>query len=332
MANQSVNNVKLGAFVLGGILFLSLLLFMIGKNKNFFGSTYVLRARFANVSGLIMGNDVRFAGIHAGTVKAINILNDTVIEVSMIIDKKMLPIIHNNAVVSIATDGLVGNKVMNITPSQQPAALTREGDILLSKNALNTDDMLQTLYNTNNDVAIIAANLKTTIQNINNSSSLNGLLNDGAIPRNLDAAMMNVRAVTSQAKAVIDTLYAIVKNVKDGKGSIGMLLADTVFASKLNETVLKVKSVGNGADRLVNELNTIATGIQQDIDHGKGTANALLKDSMTVKKIDESLDNIQKGTDGFNQNMEALKHNFLLRGYFKRQEKQKQKDAAKARK
>ena len=68
-------------------------------------------------------------------------------------------------------------------------------------------------------------------------------------------------------------------------------------------------------------------GIREDVSNGRGPVNALLKDSMMVIKLNASLDNIQKGTDGFNQNMEALKHNFLLRGYFRKQEKQKRKES-----
>ncbi len=77
MAKRVVNNVKLGIFVLGGLLFLVFLLYMIGKNRNMFGNTYVLKARFENVSGLVAGNNVRFSGIQAGTVKKVKILNDT---------------------------------------------------------------------------------------------------------------------------------------------------------------------------------------------------------------------------------------------------------------
>ena len=74
MAKQGINNVKLGAFVLAGLLFLVLLLYMIGKNRNLFGATYLLKAKFENVQGLVTGNNVRFAGIEAGTVKKIIIL------------------------------------------------------------------------------------------------------------------------------------------------------------------------------------------------------------------------------------------------------------------
>ena len=329
MAKRVIGNVKLGAFVLGGLLFLVLLLYMIGKNRNLFGSTYILKARFENVNGLVAGNNVRFSGIQAGTVKRVKILTDTVIEVTMIIDTKMESIIRKNAIVSIGTDGLVGNKVVNIVPGGQPAPLAVEGDILASKKSVNTDEMLQTLYKTNNDIAAIAGNLKTTVQQINRSSALWDLLNDKSIPQELRISLANIRHATGKAGNMADNLHAIVMDVKNGKGSIGAILTDTSFAQNLNNAIVKIKDVGKEADSLANELNKMVAGIQQDINNGKGTVNALLKDSAMVIKLNASLDNIQKGTDGFNQNMEALKHSSLLRGYFRRQEKQERKAEAK---
>jgi len=71
MAQKLINNARLGVFVLSGLAFLILLLFMIGRNKSLFGSTYLLKANFENVQGLIPGNNVRYSGIQAGTVKRI---------------------------------------------------------------------------------------------------------------------------------------------------------------------------------------------------------------------------------------------------------------------
>ncbi len=323
MAKRAVNNLKLGAFVLGGLLFLVLLLYMIGKNRDLFGKTYVLKARFENIQGLVSGNNIRFSGIHAGTVKKVKILNDTVIEVTMLIEKKMKNIIRNNAIVSIGTDGFVGNKVVNITPSKKPAPLAVEGDVLMSKKAVDTEDMLQTLYKTNNDVAVIAAELKTTVQRINNSSALWEILNDKSIPQDLRKAVANIRTATGKAGNMVDNLDLIVTDVKNGKGSVGALLTDTSFAQNLNDAVLAIKSVADEADKLAAEISKIVAGINQDLNNGRGTANALLKDSLLVIKLNASLDNIQKGTDGFNQNMEALKHNIFFRGYFKKLEKKK---------
>lgn len=74
MEKRTFHNVKLGAFVLSGLLFLVLLLYMIGKNEYLFGSTFELKATFSNVQGLAAGNNVRFAGIESGTVSKIDII------------------------------------------------------------------------------------------------------------------------------------------------------------------------------------------------------------------------------------------------------------------
>jgi phospholipid/cholesterol/gamma-HCH transport system substrate-binding protein len=326
MAKRIINSVKLGTFVMGGLLFLVVLMYMIGKNRNLFGDTYALKARFENIQGLVAGNNVRFSGVQAGTVKKIKILNDTVIEVTMIIDTKMQTIIRKNAVVSIGTDGLVGNRVANIYPVHQPAPLAVEGDILVSKKGVATDDIMQTLYKTNNDVAVIATELKSTIQRINSSSALWALLNDKTIPGGLKISVANIRYATEKAGNLADNLNAIIMDVKKGKGSLGAILTDTAIAKNLNEAILKIKTVADEADTLAGEINKLVAGIQQDVNQGKGTVHALLKDSMMVIKLNTSLDNIQKGTDGFNQNMEAIKHSSLLRGYFRKQEKMKQKN------
>jgi phospholipid/cholesterol/gamma-HCH transport system substrate-binding protein len=325
MAKKAINNIKLGVFVIAGLLFLVLLLYMIGKNENLFGKTYVLKARFENIQGLVPGNNARFSGIHAGTVKRVKILSDTVIEVTMIIETKMKNIIRKNAIVSIGTDGLVGNKVINIAPSKEPAPLAVEGDFLVSKKSVDTDDMLKTLFKTNEDVAVIAAELKSTVKRINSSSALWEILNDKSLPQDLRLSVANIRSATGKAGNLVDNLSNIVTDVKEGKGSLGILLRDSSFAENLNEAVFKINSVGEEADKLAAEINTVVQGINQDINKGKGTANALLKDSLLVIKLNASLDNIQKGTDGFNQNMEALKHNILFRGYFRKLEKKQQK-------
>ena len=87
--------------------------------------------------------------------------------------------------------------------------------------------------------------------------------------------------------------------------------------------ITKIKSVGDEADSLSKQIGGTISGIQSDINSGRGTINALLKDSLLALKINKSLDNIQQGTDGFNQNMEAIKHSFLFRGYFRKLERQK---------
>jgi phospholipid/cholesterol/gamma-HCH transport system substrate-binding protein len=122
---------------------------------------------------------------------------------------------------------------------------------------------------------------------------------------------------------MVKELQAIITDVKSGKGSLGKILTDTAIAYNLNAAIEKIKSVGSNADLLATELNTISLSVKKDINEGKGPANAILKDSVLVMKLTASLSNIEKGTAAFNENMEALKTNFLLRGYFRKLEKQK---------
>ena len=166
MANKVFNTARLGIFVIAGLAFLILLLYIIGRNQNLFGNTFTLKARFNNVHGLMAGNNVRFGGINAGTVKSVEVINDTTIEVSLLVKQKMKQFIRKNAIVTIGTDGLMGNKLISIEPVNATAELVEEGDILYSSSGPDTDDMIKVLDNTNNDIAIIAGELKQTVQRL----------------------------------------------------------------------------------------------------------------------------------------------------------------------
>lgn len=330
MAKKTVNNVKLGLFALAGLLIMIFSLYMIGKDTNMFGSNYTLRVRFDNVHGLTSGNNVRYSGIQVGTVKKVKILNDTLIEVSMLIETRMKKYIHKNDIVNMSTDGLMGNRILNITPAKDGSALAQEGDLLVTRKSVSTDDMLETLDKSNRNIKEISEELKTTVLKINNSAALWKLLNDETLPANLRTSAFSIRQAATNADKMVADIYSIISEVKAGKGSLGAIITDTAIAYNLNQAVVKIQQVGNHADSLAGQLAGIAESIKQDINNGKGPANAILKDSLLVQKLNNSLSNIEKGTAAFNQNMEALKHNFLFRGYFKRLEKKQKQEQPKA--
>ena len=325
MAKKTINNLKLGIFVLAGLLVVIISLYMIGRDTNLFGKNYTLRAHFENVQGLTPGNNIRYSGIQVGTVKKVKILNDTLIEVTMLIDLKMKRYIHRNDLISMGTDGLMGNRILNITPAKDGSPLAEDGDLLVTKKGISTDDILVTLDKTTRNIVVVSEELKTTITRINNSRGIWQLLDDTELPATLRASVINIRNATAKANLMATDLHAIITDIRAGKGSLGAILKDTAIAWNLNEAVLKIQQVSDQASELTLELSKLTTGIQQDINTGKGPANAILKDSALVLKLSNSLSNIEKGTAAFNQNMEALKHNFLLRGYFRKQEK-KQKE------
>src|SRR6185369_14993513 len=114
MTMKTIENAKLGLFVMAGLLFLIFSLYMIGRNRNLFGSSLTISANFRNVNGLMLGNNVRFSGIDVGTVQKIEIVTDTLVKVTMVIDEGVRKFIKRNALASVGTDGLMGNKIINI--------------------------------------------------------------------------------------------------------------------------------------------------------------------------------------------------------------------------
>lgn len=328
MSNKLTDNIKLGLFLLGGVLFLVIMLYMIGRNQHLFGKTYLLKARFENVNGLVAGNNVRVSGIQAGSVKRIVFLSDSVIEVSMLIDTEMKNIIRKNSVVSIGTDGLVGNKVINITPGRGGEALATEGDVLLSEKGVNTEEMLRTLSKTNDDVAAIAHQLKITTGRLNESQGLWQLINDESIPASLRRAAVNIQQTAVKANEMANNLNEIISDVKNGNGSLGSLLTDTSMSANLNEAVSTINDVAGQTRSIAGQLDSLVTGLNRQLNNQDGTIYTLLNDSLTAAQFRQSMLNIENATDGFNQNMEALKHNFLFRGYFRKMEKQQKKAKA----
>lgn len=313
--------------MLAGLSLLILTLYWVGKNQSLFGSNFQLKARFSNISGLMKGNNIRYSGIQVGTVKSIEILNDTTIEVTMLIEKKVQPFIHVNAMASIGTEGLMGNKIINIVPSRAAAPGVTDGTMLATQRIVNTDEMLQVLARTNNNIADISEDLRSTMQRIKGSTGLWSLLNDTSLDIHLRASLANIDRATVYTRQFTQDIREMIAGAKEGRGSVGQLLTDTAFYHDLDQAARTIDRAGKGANDLVTHLDEMAQQVRRDIEEGKGTANALLRDSQMVIKLNASLENIRQGTDGFNQNMEALKHNFLFRGYFRRLEKQKKKQA-----
>lgn len=328
MKKRSINNVKLGLFVVAGLLFLIVMLYMIGRDQNLFSRNMVLRARFTNASGLVAGNNVRYAGIQVGTVKKVKLVNDTTVEVVMLVDQQYRNNIHKNALASITTEGLIGNRIVSIIPGKGDAAIVDDGDLIAVKKIVTTDELLETLSQSNRNIAAITDGLKATVERINNSTALWKLLNDESLPGNLKLAARNIRQATEKANGFVGELEGLVTDVKAGKGSLGAIITDTALAVELNKALLKFREVGEEANQLGAVLNSLGKTVKADIDSGQGPAHAILKDTLLVSRLNASLANIQNGTAAFNANMEALKHNFLFRGYFRKLEKQQKKAAA----
>lgn len=322
-----VNNVKLGAFIFIGFALLVAALFYISNSNSLFGGEAELKVRFINSGGLQEGSNVLFSGINAGTVKSIDLLDAKTIEVTMLINKKIMKHIPKNSRVSIGTEGLMGNKVVNIAPGDG-LQMVRNGDYLVMEKKADIDEMLETLSKSNTNIAEISEALKVTAHRINNSELLNAL-DDKDMSDNLKSSLHNLRIATLNAAKVTATVNDIVSDTRQGKGAAGLLLSNKEFEDDLSASMLNIKEASGDIKRTTQQLEHLAKTLDSAVTSGKGPLNTLLQDSLLSQKINISLENIKQGTESFNQNMEALKHNFLFRGYFKKQEQEKEQEKAK---
>ena len=119
--------VRLGLFIAGGLALFVLAIFIIGKQKNLFNPVFKLTTTFYNVSGLQVGNNIRFSGINVGTVDNITIINDSTVKVDMLIKKDVRQFIKSDCEVAIGSEGLIGDRLLIITQGSSDAPLAKEG-------------------------------------------------------------------------------------------------------------------------------------------------------------------------------------------------------------
>lgn len=226
MDKQSGYTWKLGMFVTIGLLLFILAIYFIGKQKNLFGSTFNITSQFKTVSGLEVGNNVRFSGINIGTVEEIRLINDSSVVVSMVIKDEVRKFIKTDARASIGSDGLMGDKVLTISPGVKSTKVIENNGAIASLNGIEMNDIMKSVKKSVDNVAVISDEI-------------------------------------------------------------------AIFSHSMN--------------------------------NGNGALARLVRDDKMANSVSNTLSNLESGTKGFSDNMEAAKSNFLFRGYFKKKEKEKEK-------
>ena len=244
---------KLGMFVITGVALFVVTIYYVGKQKNLFGSTFRLRAQFKTVSGLKVGNNIRFSGINVGTVDEIALITDTSVMVDMVIKKDVQQFIKTDARASIGSDGLMGDKVLTISPGTTAAGITvKDNGLIASKRAIEMEDVMSSIKTSVDNAGIITAQLAQFTYKMNN-----------------------------------------------GNGALSKLISDQEFSSSLKSTLSNLQASSKEFAQFTGKMNNGKFG----------------------KALDSTMANIQGATKGLNENMEAAKHNFLLKGYFNKKKK-----------
>lgn len=212
---------RLGLFIVGSLVVLAIGIFLIGNREMLFSSTYVLKSNFQTVAGLSEGADVRVGGMHEGTVKHIYLPKrpDEKVTVVMDLDRATREVLKNDSVASIKSEGLLGDKYMEISFGSADAERLKNGDTIASAAPLDISDLIA----------------KTS-------------------------------SILDSTKGAVDNIEGAADNLKS-------------ISAKVND--------------------------------GKGTVGALVNDKTIYREA-------AAGATAFQENMEALKHNFFLRGFYKK--------------
>ena len=328
MVRSSGQKIRLGVFVILGTALFVAAVYLIGQRQEMFRKTYTISAYFQNINGLQRGNNVRYSGIDIGTVNDIRMVNDTSIQVMMRIDEKIIGHIKTNAIATIGSDGLVGNMIVNIVPGKGDAPEVQDGDTIDTFSKIGADDILSTLSVSSENAAILTSDLlKITDAMINGDGTLALLLNDTTMSKDLKRTVTNLKNASYSATRSINEFNEIIGSFSEDDSSVlGTLLNDSISGQKLKSVVTSLESSSQEIDSVISQVNLLL----DDLNAGEGAFNYIMHDTTLVRSIEQTIENINEGTAKFSKNMDALKNNFLFRGYYKKLEREQKKAERKA--
>lgn len=268
----------LGIFIIGGTALFLITIFIIGKQKNLFNPVFKVTSNFYNVSGLQVGNNVRFSGINVGTVDGIRIINDSTVQVEMLIRKEIQPFIKTDCKVAIGSEGIIGDRVLIISQGSPNMPVAKDGQYLASEEPVETD--------------AIMASLKVTAEN---------------------------------TQVISKELSEILVNVNSGNGPLGRLIRDSTMGEHINQTVVSFKNTSKSLNYDINQLSQILN----KVNNGEGPLGRLIQDTVMGENINQTILHLKNSSRNFDENMEALKDNFLFKSYYKKKAKEQDKEIEK---
>lgn len=208
MKTTSSQKIKIGGFIIVGLVILFLGIFLIGNQKSMFSSTFNVYGVFKNVNGLQVGNNVRFAGINVGVVEGIDIVTDTSVKVTLTLNDDVHKFVKKDAKMSIGSDGLMGDKLVVVGPGMSQEQVKENGELVVV-NPLDLDKVINKLTKIADNGATLTENLGGIVEKINHGKgSLGRLLNNDKMAKDLEGTVQ-------QAKSTIQTVHKTSKTLNE---------------------------------------------------------------------------------------------------------------------
>jgi phospholipid/cholesterol/gamma-HCH transport system substrate-binding protein len=315
---MSNRNITVGIFVAAGVSLFTFGIFLIGNQQKAFARHFTVYTEFANIDGIAKGAKVQVAGMDAGEVVDIGVPDrpPAKFRVKLSIEQRLHVLVRTDSVVTIATEGVVGDKFLLVHQGGQQTSEAAPLTTLPSKEPLDLSDLMEKSAGMLKDASGLMKQA---------GGKLNGALD----------------AITTTVNNADD----VVIGLKEGKGPAGMLLRDEGTAERIRQTVenareatLALNHASTQADALVSDLRSRDLGQKADdaIVSARSAAQHIdatseqLHQTVTAAlgpddrgedaagNIQQSLSNLNQATGNMAEDTEALKHNFFFRGFFKR--------------
>jgi phospholipid/cholesterol/gamma-HCH transport system substrate-binding protein len=333
--------VGVGIFVVLGTALFALAIFLIGSQHSFFSKHIELYTEFKNLNGLAKGAKVRVGGFDAGEVADIRVPGSPSagFRLKLQLNEQVRGLVRGDSVATIATEGVVGDKVLLIGPgspaspeaapfSQLPSKETSDIADLIQKSTTLVSDASGTMKVVADKLTAALDSVTTTVDNANDlvvgikqgRGTIGMLLRDEKTATDVRQALSNVRDATSSLNHASEQADALISDFQSRglpeKADKITAKADAIisdlqsrnFGEKLDQTMDNVHSAAQNIDATTQQLReTLAKALAPDA-QGRDAGD----------NIRETLANVNEATGNMADDTEALKHNFFFRGFFKR--------------
>ena len=330
-ANNNKRGIIVGIFIFLGILIFTVAILTLGGQQKTFQKSVTVKAFFSDVEGLQKGNNVWFSGVKIGTVKNISFKGNSQVEVDLNIQESSKEYIRRNAKAKISSDGLIGNKIVVLYGGTVTNPPIENGDVMVVEKAATTDEMFSMLQNNNKNLLDITGDFKLISKRLSNGEGTVGkLLTDEALLNDMQKVMATLQRAAINTERLTSTVTAYTGKLNNRGTLANELVSDTVMFARLKQTSKEIEALSQTAKAAVNDLKNATENVNAGLNNKNSPAGMLLKDEGVANDLKATLHNLNSSTQKLDQNMEALQHNFLLRGFFKKKAKREQEEAKKA--
>src|SRR4051794_22015726 len=331
-ATKNSRPVIVGIFILLGLVILVVAVFTLGGQKKTFVKGYTVNAVFDDVNGLQPGNNVWLSGVKIGTVKRISFYNNTKVLVSINLDKSIAPHIHRDAFAKIGSESFIGNKIVVIYGGTPASPQIPENAFLKVERATSTDEMMATLQSNNQNLLAITTSFKSISRKIDSGNGALGyLLNNEAMAKKLNTSMNSLQATMSNFQSASQTSRAVLASLEaftnrlNTEGSLANKLAtDTTLFNVLKGTLTQLRDVTTTASQITDNLKAASDRLHDTA----SVPGILLNDVQAGSAMKNTIMNLETSSQKLDEDLEAVQHHWLLKGYFKKKNKKVDGQAA----